>query len=295
MMFRPDRIGLIGFALVFLLSFAFHGFGGSEAPSYQPRDDATPRRPAVSDPSPIRRPPPTAPAAVLPPASGGDPAVRIADSKKGNSTGTAFSIGDGVWMTARHVLEGCSTYGIVTGRKRVERGFGRILNPNHDLATFETKRVAAALGFERAGLNREQDAFHFGYPQGKPADVRSRLLGRMNVVHGRGRRGKEPVIAWAEVKRVPNIGGSLGGISGGPVVDAEGDVIGVTVAGSPRRGRVFTTAPTGLRHMLDLADATPRESSQGTIDKIVDPVGFPRIGSALRENFTVAKVVCWVR
>lgn len=293
MIFRPDRLGLIGFALVFIMSFVFHGLGGSDEPGVHPREGAV-RRPAVNQQAPIRRPPPSAPTGQLPPASTSDPAVRIEDSKKGNSTGTAFSIGDGVWMTARHVLEGCSKYGIVTGRKRVERGFERILNPNHDLATFQTKRAAAALGFERAGLSRDQNAFHFGYPQGKPADVRSRLLGRMNVVHGRGRRGKEPVIAWAEVKRVPNISGSLGGISGGPVVDADGDVIGVTVAGSPRRGRVFTTAPAGLKHMLALAGATPRESSRGTVDGVVDPVGFPKIGTALRENLTVAKVVCWV-
>jgi serine protease Do len=295
MIFRPDRLGLIGFALVFIMSFVFHGFGGSDDPGVRPREGAVKRRPAIGQQTPIRRPAPATPSGLLPPASGSDPAVRIAESKKGNSTGTAFSIGDGVWMTARHVLEGCSTYGIVTGRKKVERGYRRILNPNHDLATFETKRVASPLGFERAGLSRDQDAFHFGYPQGKPADVRSRLLGRMNVVHGRGRRGKEPVIAWAEIKRVPKISGSLGGISGGPVVDAEGDVIGVTVAGSPRRGRVFTTAPAGLRHMLDLAGATPRESSRGTVDTIVDPTGFPRIGSALRKNLTVAKVICWVR
>ncbi len=293
-MFRPERLGLIGFALVFVLAFIFHGFDGGEGPGTRPAEGASQRRPPIAEAQPVRRPPPASPAGILPPASGSDPVVRIEDTKKGNSTGTAFSIGDGVWMTARHVLAGCATFGIVTGPRRVERGYQLVLNPNHDLATFRTDRRTHPLGFEWTGLRRDQDAFHFGYPQGKPADVRSRLLGRMNVVHGRGNRMAEPVIAWAEIKRVPDFDGSLGGISGGPVVDAEGEVIGVTVAGSERRGRIFTTAPEGIRNMLDRAGASPRESSRGTISGAVGADDFPRIGSDLRTNLTVAKVVCWV-
>jgi len=293
-MFRPERLGLIGFALVFILAFVFHGFGDGTPSGSGRSAEASPRRPAIVEPAPRRRPNPSTPGALLPPPSKNDPVVRIEDKKKGNSTGTAFSIGDGVWMTARHVLEGCSTFGIVTGPRRVEKGHRMVLNPRHDLAVFHTERVTAPLGFEPGDLSRDQEAFHFGYPQGKPADVRSRLLGRMNVVHGRGHRGREPVVAWAEIKRVPNIKGSLGGISGGPVVDADGDVVGVTVAGSPRRGRVFTTAPVGIRDMLERAATVPRASSRGAIDTVVDPTVFPRIGNRLRETLTVAKVVCWV-
>ncbi|MDE0808175.1 MAG: hypothetical protein OSB69_02400, partial [Alphaproteobacteria bacterium] len=106
MIFRPDRLGLIGFSLVFLLSFAFHGHVGSDETVSRPRKDAQIRRPSVKQVMPSPRPPPATPSGVLPPASTNDPAVQIAESKKGNSTGTAFSIGDGIWMTARHVLEG---------------------------------------------------------------------------------------------------------------------------------------------------------------------------------------------
>ena len=72
-------------------------------------------------------------------------------------------------MTARHVVEGCKKFGIVVGPKRVEEGYNRNLNSYHDLAVFETKGTAPVFGFEKEPLKIGQNAFHFGYPQGKPA------------------------------------------------------------------------------------------------------------------------------
>ena len=195
-------------------------------------------------------------------------------------------------MTARHVLEGCTEFGILTGRKRVERGFGAILSPRHDLAVFRTERSVPALDLHAAPLWRGQDGYHFGYPQGRPADLRSTLLGRMKIQPGNGSRHREPVIAWAENDRVPDFRGELGGISGGPAFDGDGKVVGVTVAGSVRRGRIFTTAPTGLRDMLEQARVL-RESRERA-DPMIGPDNFPMVGRALRQDLVVVKVLCWV-
>src|SRR5678815_5073598 len=62
------------------------------------------------------------------------------------------------------------------------------------------------------------------------------------VVRGHGAR-TEPVLVWAETGRTEGLQGSLGGLSGAPALDADGRVIGVTIAESPRRGRIYTTAP----------------------------------------------------
>ena len=72
----------------------------------------------------MRRPPPERFAAIPPPRAEGrpgarlekrsrfDPAFTVDVGEKSNSSGTAFSIrGEGVWLTARHVVDGCDRIG----------------------------------------------------------------------------------------------------------------------------------------------------------------------------------------
>jgi len=292
-MLSPDKIGLIGFVVIFILSFALHDIGGSRSPKY--RDlEKEPRRPPVTGLSEDRRPSITSPGPILPPISPRDPTLQLMPSAKGNSTGTAFSIGQGIWMTARHVLEGCKKYGIFVGKGRVARGYERVLNPYHDLATFKTKPGGPSFSFAKGELRFGQNAYHFGYPQGKPAALHSTLLGRVNISPGRKSRHKEPVIAWAEVRRVPKFSGSLGGISGGPVLDSEGTIIGVSVVESRRRGRIFTAAPRGMQDMLRRGRVELSSVKGAKIREKINSMQFADIGQRLRKRRSVSKVVCWV-
>ncbi len=288
---RRPHIGIVGFCLIFVLAILLEGLG--DGASRRGDADISRRWPDPGSPAQIRRPPPSHPSDRLPPISASDPAVKIMPGAKGNSTGTAFSIGDGVWMTARHVLRHCQRFGIVAGRKTVEMGFDAVLSPRHDLAVFRTERSAPALGFASAAMRRGQGGYHFGYPQGRAAEVYSTLLGRMNIIPANGERRREPVVAWAENIRHPRFSGALGGISGGPVVDAEGTVIGVTVAGSQRRGRIYTTAPAGLRDILQqVRIAVPGKDRARQAD-IIGTDTFQSVGRALRHDLTVVKVLCW--
>ena len=90
------------------------------------------------------------------------------------------------------------------------------------------------------------DGYSFGFPKGSPGAVYGKVLGRARM-QTRGRyRKDEPVLVWTQIRRVPDLGTDLRGISGGPWVDKAGNVIGVHVAGAPRRGRSYSTAPRTL-------------------------------------------------
>ncbi len=240
-------------------------------------------------------PPPPAPeleGEVLGPASPFDPAVEVEVSDKTQpGIGTAFSVADdGVWITARHVVEGCRTAAVVVAPGRGVAAKVHI-DPSGEAALLITDGGAPALPLAlRGGLRRGERAYHPGYPQGSPGEATSRLLGRETlVVRGRGAR-TEPVLVWAETGRTDGLDGSLGGLSGAPALDSAGRVIGVTVAESPRRGRIYTTAPETVAEMLG-ASGRPLPAAAGASAPIT-PENYGRIADELRRNLRIAQVVC---
>src|SRR3546814_17084344 len=95
------------------------------------------------------------------------------------------------------------------------------------LALFRAAVRAEPVAFGGDDLTIGQAGYHFGYPHGRPGAMRSQLLGRGGMrVTGRYST-REPVLAWAEVERVPDSDDALSGLSGGPVVEAAGRLVGV--------------------------------------------------------------------
>jgi serine protease Do len=220
------------------------------------------------------------------PATPFDPKVIAPTDARGAGAGTAFSIdGRGVWLTARHVVEGCRQVVIVTGPGR---GIGARtrLDPSSESALLFTSGGAPALPIAPvAQLRRGTLAYHPGFPKGRPGEVASRLLRRETLVL---RHRSEPVLAWAEVGHSPFLFGSLAGLSGAPALDAQGRVMAVTVAQAPHRGRIYTTTPAALAAFLMDARAPRPDLSPPTV---VAP-DYHALSDRLRSSLSVAQVVC---
>lgn len=224
--------------------------------------------------------------------SASDPAFSVAiPTDKSNSIGTAFSLDRrGIWMTARHVVDGCARVLIVTAPRRGVRVRRTYIHPKADLAVLQTRGGAPAVQFTRQTLQRGQTGYHFGYPRGEPAAIQSTLIGRRRMRSVGRYNVTEPVVAWADRVRVPDSYGGLGGISGGPAMDGRGEIIGVTVAGSKRRGRIFTTALTSISAALERSGAAAERG--GGRRGAIDSRNFAEVGADLRKRLTVALVYC---
>ena len=269
-------------ALVCLVALAALGklqYGGSGAPDQ--------RRPA---PIAIRPP-----AATAPPVSPHDPVISInLEDKQSPSVGTAFSVASsGVWITARHVADGCDKIALRRTQRSVMRVRRVLHSPHADISVLWTGRGAPPLPVIRRPPGQGQDGYSFGFPKGDPGDVHARVIGRRTMRISGRYRTREPVIAWTQIRRVPDRGTDLSGISGGPWLDRNGRVIGVHVAGAPRRGRSYSTAPESLLAIMRQAGI----AAGGPADRNSRPItnaDFPRVGDMLRNQLTVAKVYCLV-
>jgi S1-C subfamily serine protease len=277
---RASSLVLVGAALAFVVFLAYYAeqdAGPAPEPAPQPAADAEMGGPPLPAPSDFDE----------------EVWVELPDVI-GPQTGTAFTVDEGVWLTARHVVDGCVRVGLlVQGDAGV---LASEIRPSEaaDVAVVRAplERAPLAVDFDEQDRRLGDSAFMIGFPQGVPGEVAGLLLGR-ETMQVRGRYAtREPVLAWAESSRTQGLSGSLGGISGGPAFDADGAVIGVTVAEAPRRGRIYTAAPSSLSAALSMAEAAPdpAAASAGMLSELTYGVD----GRRLRRDLRVAKVQCLV-
>jgi S1-C subfamily serine protease len=194
-----------------------------------------------------RRPMPQAPQSV-------NETFVIDDSEpEGSRMGTTFAIDNaGVWLTAAHVTRRCSHVGLVTGGD--VQSVSRVMQSLRDDVTLMIGGLRASESLRVSGDAPAPGApaYHMGFPEGEPAVIASQFLGSTTIRH---HNHEEAQMVWAEGRRMPEFDGELGGASGGPVLAADGSVIGVISASTPRRGRILTVPPHALISIISASRA----------------------------------------
>ena len=225
---------------------------------------------------------------MMPGESPRDTTVLVEMDAPASGIGTAFAVdGSGTWLTARHVVDGCDEVGLNLGVGKLVRTRSNI-SRDTDIGILKTKWKREPLPSDLSSQRQiGERGYFFGFPQGKPGEAVASLLGRHRLMV-RGRyRSEEAILAWTEVGRTRGLSGSLGGMSGGPVLDSDGEVIGIVAAESPRRGRIYSVAP------ISLKDVLPAIITEGA-----DPISDESYGlqaDRMRRDRRIAQVVCIVK
>lgn len=288
------RSGFISFLILFIVVLI--GEMSKDGESSRPRIDQT----VPSEPiQPVRPPNPARPegTGVVGPGQLSDDVIVIEDDDKvdrSQYTGTAFSIDQrGLWVTARHVTDQCDQLLLLRPFRSPLKVTGLSPHSRADVSLLQTDGGYEALDVNYMAPEYNQEGFHFGFPRGEPGAVYSRLIGRKTMKTVGNRTYRETVHVWAEQRRVPETDESLGGISGGPILNRNGDVVGIHVAGSIRRGRSFSSLPQNIDDLLERTGFSLQAGDEYDLDESsLTPVGFTRVGEALRGDITVAQVIC---
>jgi serine protease Do len=291
-----DRF-IIGVLFALMLGLLFH----RQLPAY--------------DPGAGRRPIATQPPAAVPPAAprpmaervrrprleepnSRDPTFTVTTEPVNSAStliGTAFSVDRrGVWITARHVASEVCQQLVLVMNGRPQPAIMAYLHPQSDVAVLETRDGAPAMPFSADRPAVGDTGFSFGYPTGVLGATEDTLMGRSRMQLAGRLAGATPTLTWVESRRFPETLETLGGMSGGPMLDQDGRIIGSVVAATTRRGRVHTVAPELLNQIgrqTGLFDPTtgPLPEIAGT------PGALSAIAAALNQNSRIAKVYCKIR
>lgn len=146
-----------------------------------------------------------------------------------NLTGSGFVVGPELVMTNAHVVAGLGSATVETGRDEVHRGRIVYFDPETDIALLYVEDLETpAIELAPDELTRGDSAAFIGYPAGGPQQIRSAVVAsRANVsianIYGEDPSRISVYQLSAEVAQ---------GNSGGPLLDEQGEAVGLIFAKS---------------------------------------------------------------
>ena len=222
------------------------------------------------------------------------------ERRSSNGSGTAFKIGKDVWITARHVVDGCKN--LFLSDKVIKRVY---IPPSSDLALLVSNSFSADQ-FElnwtpsdiitskiREDSKIGDDAFSIGFPKGQPGQAHLKFSGYVQMIQKGSYYLKEPVKMWVEVQRQPRSLDQMGGISGGPIFNKNGAVVGVHVANSVRRGRAFSVDEYAISWLI-MAASKNKITGSPRIERNISEKNWSDVASSWRKKGRIRKVVCTI-
>ena len=153
-------------------------------------------------------------------------------------TGSAFKVDKNLWITARHVINDCNAVFVSISNKKEKTNYELIkevfIHPRSDMAAFYFSNsgdyfdVPNYADKDYRSFVRKK-AFSIGYPGGNPGNIQLGYLGKASLKNEMYKI-IEPIFVWNILDKMPNDLFSVGGISGGPLLNKNANLIGVMFA-----------------------------------------------------------------
>ena len=102
----------------------------------------------------------------------------------------------------------------------------------------------------------------------------------------------EPVKMWIEIQRQPKSLDHMGGISGGPIFNEVGDVVGVHVANSVRRGRAYSVDEFAVAGLMLASQKNTVIDNNSYHTTNISQKNWSNLATEWRKNGRISKIIC---
>ena len=216
---------------------------------------------------------------------------------KSGYTGTAFKVGEDLWITARHVIHHCKKAYVKPNLTSTEDDYilidNTFLHPRSDMAAFRYSNLAKPFNVPTL-LDSEykkllgKSAFVIGYPNGLQGNLYVNFLEKARL-ESRDYEIIEPVLVWNIKHKRPHTLTSVGGISGGPLINKDSKVIGSLIAEQIRRGTVITADLNSINWLIKAMDS---EASPIYNNENLSMLNIDQVAKEFLEEGNVVKLIC---
>ena len=216
---------------------------------------------------------------------------------KSGYTGTAFKVGEDLWITARHVIHHCKKAYVKPNLTSTEDDYilidNTFLHPRSDMAAFRYSNLAKPFNVPTL-LDSEykkllgKSAFVIGYPNGLQGNLYVNYLEKARL-ESRDYEIIEPVLVWNIKHKRPHTLTSVGGISGGPLINKDSKVIGSLIAEQIRRGTVITADLNSINWLIKAMDS---EASPIYNNENLSMLNIDQVAKEFLEEGNVVKMIC---
>ncbi|WP_165477293.1 MarP family serine protease [Arthrobacter sp. S41] len=178
-----------------------------------------------------------------------------------NLTGSGFVVAPEMVMTNAHVVAGLGSATVETGRNEVHRGNVVYFDPETDIALLYVEGLQTpVIDLAPDELTRGDAAAFIGYPAGGPQQIRSAVIASRANVSIANIYGEDPgrISVYQLSAQVAQ------GNSGGPLLDEEGEAVGLIFAKSRSDDQVgFALSLDEMENAMELGGSNRTSVSTG--------------------------------
>lgn len=216
--------------------------------------------------------------------------MNIPSDSQRTMIGTAFSMSrTGQWLVTAKTIEGCKNPFIyIGGNLAVKVKIKPIAGQANYVLGITNGGALPMTSADPATIKPGLRGFMMGYPSGEAGEATARLIGTTSLRPLKRNKDPEVVYAWAMGGKTVGLDYGLKDLAGGPTMNDDAQIVGITLMEKPRRGRIYSSTFDTYQALQKQSEFKPFNDVRFDITKR----NYGIISDIFRREYRVSQVGC---